>query len=141
MSSSSLSAQILLCQISLLKAQLGIEAAYGLELSIEPWGGYTESDYDSPKLYCRACLVDLNSLDSYEKEAKHCYFPMMAPRKSKVLYLEVLRTAEEFLIDPKNEYFFGDRHIRIRAAGTLIYYLKLFSQTVDPALIELSESE
>ncbi|MFM7424235.1 MAG: hypothetical protein ACKO7W_04445 [Elainella sp.] len=66
---------------------------------------------------------------------------MAAPRKKKVLYLEALRMAEKFLINPKNEYFFGDREIRIQAAGTLISYLKMFNQAIDPALVELSESE
>jgi hypothetical protein len=113
----------------------------GLELSTEKWEDYTASDYDSPEIYCRSCLIDLNDRNHYTRDAKNCYFPMVAPRKSKILYLDALRRAEQFLIDPKNEYFFGDRQIRIQAASTLISYLELFSQAVDPALIELSESE
>jgi hypothetical protein len=114
---------------------------YGIELSTEPWEHYAPSDYDSPTLYRQACLVNLDAGGRCEANVKRCYLPISAPRKSTVVNLETLRIAEKFLINPENTYFFGDRQIRIRAARTLVSHLHSCEQTIDPALVELSESE
>ncbi|HEY9657452.1 MAG TPA: hypothetical protein V6C65_03245, partial [Allocoleopsis sp.] len=109
MSRAAITAQTLLCQLQLLSFSLEIEAMTGLELATEPWQEYTAEDYDTPEAFCSSCLVDLNPDRQYKRDAKLCSLPIKAPRKSKVIYLEALRLAEEFLVNPKNELAFGDR--------------------------------
>lgn len=141
MSTTTIAAQILLCQLQLLEVCLEIKAMSGPELSTDPWQKYISEDYDTPEDFCDSCLVDLNDRQQQERDVKFCWFPMTAPRKRKVIYLEALRLAEEFLVDPKNEYVFGDRMLRILAASSLVSLLQPFDQSPSSALVELSESQ
>lgn len=134
-------AQTLFCQLQLLNVYLELEAIAGLELSTDAWQEYTSEDYDTPEDYCHSCLVDLNDYRHYERKANLCWLPIKAPRKSKVVYLEALHLAQEFLLKPENEYTFGDRMLRIRAADSLVSLFQSFGQSPDPALVELSKSE
>lgn len=136
-----ISAHILVCQLQLLKLYLQIEASNGLELSTDPWQDYTSEDYDTPEDFCRSCLIDLNDHQHYERDAKLCWLPIKAPRKSKVIYMEALRLAQEFLLNPKNEHAFDHRMVRIQAAGSLVSVFQSLGLSPDSALVELSKSE
>lgn len=141
MSSVAIAAQTLKCKLQILNLYLAIEAIGDFKLSRDPWQKYTLEDYDSPELFCHSCLVDLNDRHHYQRDAKLCWLPIKAPRQSKTVYLEALRLAEEFLINPKNEHVFGDRKVRIQAAQTLVSVFQIYGQSAGPELVELSESE
>ncbi|PSB14766.1 hypothetical protein C7B61_20780 [filamentous cyanobacterium CCP1] len=137
-----IAAQILQCQVKLLDLYLHIEAMLGVDLVTDPWKGYKPSDYDSPEKYCRSCLIDLNNGAHYQRDASLCYLPIKAPRQSNAVYLEALFAAQEALLNPKNEFAYGNNRLhRISAADVLVSILQDFGQTPKPELVELSQSE